>query len=155
MDDLNAQFEAWRTEIANPRLHATTGRIVDAAFAEEQPGLNPLPAMPYNAVLSVERRVSHEGMISVSGNYYSVPDTTRRRTVEVQSHPTELRIFEDGTLVATHPMLDGKNQRRIDPRHRRAPVPSIAKPAPVGVARRPLDVYAAVGQRLASAGAAR
>ena len=156
LDDLNAQFEAWRTEIANPRRHATTGRIVDEAFAEEQPALKSLPVIAYNAVLTVERRVSHEGMVSVAGNYYSVPDTTRRRKVEVQHHPSELRIYEDGELVATHPVLDGKNQRRVDPRHRKAPPSSIAKPiTPVGVAQRPLEVYAAVGKRLAAVGAPR
>jgi hypothetical protein len=37
IDDLNARFEAWRTEVPNPRVHATTRRVVDAAFAEEQP----------------------------------------------------------------------------------------------------------------------
>lgn len=155
LDDLNAQFEAWRTGIANPRRHASTARIVDEAFAEEQPALKPLPAIPYNAVLTIERRVSNEGMISVAGNSYSVPDTTRRRTVEVQSHPSELRIFEDGTLIASHPVLDGRNRRRVDPRHRKSPPSSVARPAPAGVTRRPLDVYAAVGQRLATAGPAR
>ncbi len=73
IDDLNAQFDLWRTGIANPRTHATTLRVVDEAFAEELPSLKPLPAIPYNAVLTVERRVSHEGMVSVAGNYYSVP----------------------------------------------------------------------------------
>ncbi len=77
IDDLNAQFEAWRSEIANPRVHATTDRVVDEAFAEERPHLIPLPALPYSTVLTVEWRVSHEGMVSVDGNHYSVPDTTR------------------------------------------------------------------------------
>ncbi len=58
LDDLNAQFDAWRTEVANPRVHATTRRIVDGAFAEERPSLKPLPAIAYNAVLTVERRAS-------------------------------------------------------------------------------------------------
>ena len=83
MDDLNAQFDAWRTEVANPRVHATTRRVVDAAFAEEASDLKPLPAIPYSAILSVERRVTKDGMIAVGGNFYSVPDTTRRRTLEV------------------------------------------------------------------------
>ena len=107
-------------------------------------------------MLTVERRVSREGMVSISGNHYSVPDTTRRRKVEVQNHPTELRIYEDGSLIATHPILDGKNQRRVDPRHRKVPPSSIAKPiAPVSVAQRPLEVYAAVGKRLAAVGVPR
>jgi hypothetical protein len=113
MDDLNAQFDIWRTEVANPRVHATTRRVVDEAFIEELPNLRPLPAIPYNAVLTVERRVSKDGMVSIGGNLYSVPDTTRRRTLEVQHHATELRIFEDGELIARHPVLEGKALRRF------------------------------------------
>lgn len=128
--------------------------MVDEAFAEEQPSLKPLPAIPYNAVLTVERRVSHEGMVSVAGNYYSVPDTTRKRVLEVQNHPHEVCIFEDGVLVASHPVLSGKNQRRVDPAHRKAP-PQRPQPAPSpGIARRSLDFYGAVGERMAAQGAA-
>jgi len=148
MDDLNAQFDQWRTGIANPRVHATTGRIVDQAFIEEQPALITLPGIAYSAVLTIERRVSHEGMVSLGGNLYSVPDATRKRVVEVQNHPNEVRIFEDGTLIASHPVLEGKNQRRVDPVHRKAP--PVRTPTPVArVARRPLDFYDAVGRRLA------
>ena len=79
LDDLNAQFDDWRTQIANPRVHATTRRVVDEHFAEERPALIAHPAIPYSAVLTVERRISREGMVSVGGNLYSVPDTTRKR----------------------------------------------------------------------------
>jgi transposase len=146
-----AQFDRWRCEVANARTHATTGRVVAEAFADEQPALIALPAIAYSAVLSVERRVSHEGMVSVGGNLYSVPDSTRRRMVEVQHHPKEIRIFEDGRLIASHLVLEGKNLRRVDPRHRQAPPPRQKEtPVKPGVARRPLDFYGAVGQRLAA-----
>jgi len=155
LDDLNAQFDDWRTGIANARVHATTGRIVAEAFEEEKSALITAPAMPYDAVLTVERRVSHEGMIAVGGNFYSVPDTTRRRRVEVQHHPDRVRIFEDGTLIADHPVLEGKNRRRVEPGHRKAPAPRIEaveiEPVP-GVPQRPLAFYEAVGQRLAAGG---
>ncbi|WPY96518.1 IS21 family transposase (plasmid) [Limimaricola variabilis] len=157
MDDLNAQFEDWRTTIANSRLHATTRRIVNEHFAEEHPHLTALPVIPYSAVLTVERRVSHEGMVSVGGNLYSVPDATRKRVVEVQNHPREIRIFEDRVLIAVHPVLEGKNQRRTDPSHRK-PVPprppELLMPAMPGrvteVGRRPLAFYDAVAKRMAS-----
>ena len=160
LDDLNAQFEEWRATIANPRVHATTHRMVDEHFAEEQPHLVVLPARPYDAVLTVERRISQEGMVAVGGNQYSVPNTTRRRIVEVQNHPTEVRVFEDGLLIACHPVLEGKNQKRIDPSHRK-PVPvarraAVDRPAPghdpadTAILRRSLAFYEAVGQRLAS-----
>jgi hypothetical protein len=63
--------------VANPRLHATTQRVVNEAFAEEKPHLKILPLAPFRSVLKLERRVSHEGMVSVGGNLYSVPDATR------------------------------------------------------------------------------
>lgn len=49
LDDLNEQFGEWRATIANPRVHATTQRVVDEHFAEERPHLLPLPAQPYDA----------------------------------------------------------------------------------------------------------
>lgn len=153
IDDLNAQFDTWRTGIANPRVHATTSRVVEEHFAEERSSLIPLPAIPYSAVLTVERRITKDGMVSVAGNQYSVPDSTRRRSVEVQNHPTEVRIFEDGQLVASHPVLEGRGRRRVDPAHRKAPPVQPAVPL-MGVARRRLDFYDKVGQRLAAGGRA-
>lgn len=154
MDDLNAQFDTWRCSIANPRVHATTKQVIDQAFAQEQSALKPLPRHPYDAVLTVERRVSKEGMISVGGNLYSVPDTARRRILDVQHLPQEVRIYEDGTLIARHSVLEGKALRRVDPAHRKAP-PRAPKAAatPTGGLRRPLDFYGAVGKRLAAQGA--
>jgi hypothetical protein len=54
--------------------------------------------VPFRSVLRLERRVSHEGMVSVGGNYYSVPDTTRRRVLEVHALADEIQIFEAGQL---------------------------------------------------------
>src|SRR5580704_10823305 len=72
----------------------TTQRVVNEAFA--QPALKPLPLAPYRTVLKLERRVSHEGMVSIGGNLYSVPDTTRRRILGVHVCADEIRIFEAG-----------------------------------------------------------
>ena len=83
LDDLNIQLRCWLDTVANPRVHATTQRVVNEAFAEEKPALKPLPLAPYRTVLKLERRLSHEGMVSIGGNLYSVPDTTRRRVLDV------------------------------------------------------------------------
>jgi transposase len=152
LDDLNQQFSAWLAEQANARRHAGTQRIVNEAFAEEK--LQALPAMPYSAAIAVERRISRDGMVSVDGNLYSVPDSTRRRAVEVQVSPKDIRIFEAGTCIAQHPVLTGKNQARLDPSHRVAPpkrrAVEIAAEAPPIVSHRPLEFYDAVAQRLAT-----
>jgi hypothetical protein len=158
LDDLNAQIAHWLATVANPRVHATTRRVVNEAFAEEK--LQPLPAIPFCAVLKLERRVSHEGMVSVGGNLYSVPDATRKRVVEVHSLADEIRIFEADQLIAVHPVLEGRHQRRLAPGHRKMPTqPATAEVAamPIGragdvVARRSLDFYDAVARRLAAEG---
>ena len=160
LDDLNAQLQHWLNTVANPRVHATTQRVVNETFAEEKPHLKTLPLAPFRSVLRLERRVSHEGMVSVGGNLYSVPDATRKRIVEVHSLADEVRIFEEDLLIATHPILEGRHQRRIapghrkmvritDPRHDRQIL--ILRTGDV-VAARPLGFYQAVGRRLAQQG---
>jgi hypothetical protein len=160
LDDLNAQLRLWLDTVANPRRHATTQRLVNEAFAEEQPHLKTLPLAPFRSVLRLERRVSHEGMVSVGGNLYSVPDATRKRVVEVHTLADEVRIFEDGTLIAAHPVLEGRHQRRVAPNHRklvrtvdrRHDSLTLITRAGDLVAARSLDFYQAVGRRLANGG---
>ena len=165
LDDLNAQLRHWLDTVANPRVHATTQRVVNEAFAEEKPALKPLPLAPYRAVLKLERRVSHEGMVSVGGNLYSVPDTTRRRVLEVHVLADEIRIFEDGVLVRQP--CSARRPRPEAPRSRASQAVATAgtddaasAPIVIGrtgdhVARRSLDFYDAVGRRLAGQGGAR
>ncbi len=163
LGDLNDQFRQWLDQVANARTHATTRRVVSQHFAEERPSLGPLPAGPFQAVLRLERRITRDGMVSVGGNLYSVPDTTRRRPVEVHSTASEVRILEQGRVVAVHPVMDGRGQRRITAGHRTTPAPANSQTprngAPPGrsgevVALRPLAFYDAVGKRLAADGAA-
>ena len=163
MDDLNTQFADWLATVANARCHGTTRRVVAEAFAEEQEQLRPLPALPFNAVLSLQRRVSHDGMVSVDGNRYSVPDYTRRRVVEVQTRADEVRIYEGSRLLAVHPVLEGRGQSRLAAGHRRWPPPGtggkrsnglvLLPPPGQTVTRRDLRVYDRVGEALATAGA--
>jgi transposase len=138
LDDLNAQLRHWLDTVANPRVHATTQRVVNEAFAEEKPHLKPLPLAPYRAVLKLERRVSHEGMVSVAGNLYSVPDTTRRRILDIHVFADEIRIFENATLVAVHAPLEGRDKTRVDAEHRRPLMRSHRRPSdgePIGIRR--------------------
>jgi hypothetical protein len=111
-------------------------------------------------VLKLERRISREGMVSVGGNAYSVPDATRSRLVEVHSLADEVRIFENGTLIAIHPVLEGRKQRRVHPDHRRSAVTQRSWPkagddgvtlqgAGEKVLQRSLAFNDAVGQALA------
>ena len=46
LEDLNDQLRHWLETVANPRVHATTQRVVNEAFAEEKAALKPLPLAP-------------------------------------------------------------------------------------------------------------
>jgi hypothetical protein len=71
----------------------------------------------------------------------------------------EIQIFEAGQLIARHPVLEGRNQRRVAPGHRRALTSTqrqragadeaVISRAGEVVARRSLDFYEAVALRLA------
>ena len=153
LEDLNRQLQNW-LEIANVRVHGTTGRIVAEAFAEEMPSLKPLPAIPFRALLKLERRITKDGMVSVDGNLYSVPDGTRKRAVEVHVLAQEIRILEAGRPIAVHPVLSGRGRRAVLAGHRqatRSAVPTDGRIVPPGepVWQRPLDVYDQVAQALA------
>ncbi len=75
--------------------------------------------------------------------------------------PMKFRIFEAGAVIASHAPLEGRDQRRLDPAHRklsplrRRPAegePTVIRRPGDQVARRSLDFYEAVGRRLASQG---
>jgi transposase len=164
LDDLNQQLRQWLDQVANMRVHATTKRVVAEHFAEERPRLQQLPAGPFQAVLRLERRITRDGMVSVDGNLYSVPNSTRRRIVDVHNTADEVRILDAGHVIAVHPVLDGRGQRRILAGHRSLPPPANSQTPRDGtsggarcgdvVALRPLAFYDAVGRRLAANGAA-
>lgn len=163
LDDLNVQLADWLATVANARMHGTTQKVVAEAFVAEQPELQVLPETPFDALLRLERRVSHDGLVSVGGNYYSVPDRTRR-VVEVQQLPDIIRILDQGRIVAVHPVLEGRRLTRVAPDHRQGahrqtdgrfgtrPAGSDVGFGRTGdhIPRRSLDVYQAVGHRLAT-----
>jgi hypothetical protein len=156
--DLNRQFRKWLDTLANIRVHGTTQRVVCQHFSEERPTLQALPAGVFNGVIRLERRVSHEGLVSVGGNYYSVPDRTRKRILDVHSLAHEIRIYEQSELLAVHPVLEGRRQTSLLPGHRRAYRDQkqagqqwVTPPMP-NVVRRPLTFYDRVAKRLAEVG---
>ena len=100
-------------------------------------------------------------MVSVAGNAYSVPDTTRRRVLEVHCLVDEIRIFENGVLIASHLPRPGRGETCIDPAHRKAThrtrragneTPVVMRGTGDVVARRSLDFYDALGRVMAVKG---
>ncbi len=147
LEDLNGQLEKWLEETANARLHGTTGEIPSRRLQDEKSHLKPLPDGNYIPLVTLGRRVSRDGFVAYNGNEYSVPDGLKRAEVEVRATLEEVSLYQDGKLLASHPMLDGRGKRLLDPAHRRG-----SKQRPdngrfcnfddiVQVQRRPLEEY--------------
>jgi hypothetical protein len=75
----------------------------------------------------------------------------------VHSLAHEIRIYEDGELLAVHPVLEGRRRTSLLPGHRRSHhrhepgSQNVVSPSPV-VCRRPLSFYDRVARRLAGVG---
>lgn len=148
LDDLNAQCLAWLQEVANARVHGTTGEVPALRLEREAPHLSPLPGSPYIPLVTVGRRTARDGFVSYNGNAYSVPDGLARSEVQVRATLTDLWLLQDGQVVAIHPLLDGRGGRRLHPSHVRGRAERSARERDAGdsfesvtVQRRPLDVY--------------
>ena len=147
--DVNAQCAAWLTDVANARVHGTTGETPVTRLALEQSQLLALPAVAYVPLISLGRRISRDGFVSYNGNGYSVPDGLRTAEVQVRATLTTVSILQDNQLLALHPLLTGRGERRLDPHHQRGgqtrsvrPVTESGQGLPdIAVEQRPLSVY--------------
>ena len=134
--DLNAQLHHWLDTVANVRVHATTRRVVAEHFAEEHPCLQGLPAGVFQAVLQMERRITRDGMVSVNGNLYSVPDATRRRPVEVTAplarSASSSRIGWSPSIQSWKGVASAASRQGIAGCHRQpTAIPRVSRAAPV------------------------
>ena len=133
----NQLAEKWQAEVADVRVHGTTGRVVAEMFSEEKDHLLPLPPTPFDTSYAEERLVAWDAFIEVRGNRYAVPDHLCGERVGVRiGLDGTLRVFDGDELVATHslrPRLEGW-----------VTVPGYHKnlwAAAVSVEKRSLEVY--------------
>jgi transposase len=106
-DALRTQVRHWLDTVANVRVHGTTRRRVDEAYAEEQPCLIALPAVAYPAERRETRTVQKDGAVPIDGSYYPAPGQPHGQQVRVHVDPVRVQIFDTaGGLVATHPVPD-------------------------------------------------
>ena len=117
----------WLDEVANVRVHATTQRVVARALRRGAAGAPAVAGLRLRAVLHLERRVSHEGMVSVGGNLYSVPDGTRDacwRCTAVADPDPHLRGRRADRRAS---VLEGRHQGSLLRGHRRLPPPASSR----------------------------
>jgi transposase len=116
LEDLRRSSLIWLNEIANCRIHGTTGRRPDEMFEEEKPYLNKDFYLRYN-----EQHVSVDktGLISYKGNKYSVPYPYQRQKVSINVHEGRLYCNDivSGQQIAEHTISYERYKSIIDPNH--------------------------------------
>jgi hypothetical protein len=168
--ELEAHLAQWTREVADMRVHGTTGEAPLVRFErDEAAALRPLgDKPPFGQLRELTRRVQNDGCVDIDTNHYSVPlgqlrwPLLRRRIasrwqligagVSVVVCGGEVRILHAGTEVARHRQRLGRRERAVMAAHLRGIAISVVpadgtgaeppQPAPLpGELLRPLAEY--------------
>jgi hypothetical protein len=109
---MEGHLEWWNREIADLRIHGTTGeRPLERFERAEASALMALNGRPsYLAEQEFSRRVAKDCCVQVEGNWYSVPAALVRQNVTVQIRDQQVLIRQGGRIVARH-SRQAANQR--------------------------------------------
>lgn len=155
-EGLEAHLWRWQREVAEVRIHGTTGEAPRSRFErEERRALSPLAGRPsYEAVRELIRVVSSEACVEIDTNSYSVPWRLIGETVRVRVEKAAIVVSHGAAEVARHARLSGSRERSIDASHFAgltargfAPQPAAAVPRTSlgsGELARPLTEYEAL-----------
>jgi transposase len=115
---LEAHLAWWAREVADARVHGTTGEVPVERFGEEARHLKPLAGQaPFVQGRELIRRVHSDGCIELDTNAYSVPWRLIGETVRVQVGGGRVRVRHGGQEVACHPEAVGRRGRTLDRAH--------------------------------------
>ena len=100
---LEAHLARWTREVADTRVHGTTGELPLQRFEREAAALKPLAAKaPFLQVRELTRRVHTDACIELDTNRYSVPWKLIGETVTVVVAERQVRVLYAGAEVACH-----------------------------------------------------
>lgn len=114
-----AHLEAWAREVADVRVHGTTGEAPIERFRRaEATALKSIAGIPpFHAARELIRRVQADCAVEIDGNAYSVPWRLIGETVRATITDGMVRIYHGRQEVAVHATCAGRWQRAIDPAH--------------------------------------
>lgn len=116
IESLRKECIFWLNEVANVRIHATTGQQPCEMFKAEKSLLNTRHYTQNNAN---RRQVDKTGLVSFKGSKYSVPVSHQRLEVAVEEVAKKLviRDIKSGKELATHPISFVKGKNSINHNH--------------------------------------
>ncbi|PKO52233.1 MAG: IS21 family transposase, partial [Betaproteobacteria bacterium HGW-Betaproteobacteria-21] len=145
---MEAHLARWQREVADVRIHGTTGVAPRERFELEREHLRPIAGVtPFLQVRELVRRVNAEGCIELDTNAYSVPWRLIGETVTVVVSADTVVVEYAGEEVARHAELCGSRGRSIERSHLLggSPPPAEIEPPPrTDALLRPLAEYEAL-----------
>ena len=114
-----AHLARWEREVANLRVHGTTGEAPIMRFQrDEAHRLRPLAGRPsFGSLRELARIVGNDCAVKVDTNSYSVPWRLIGEQVAVTVVAGEVHIRHGASEVAVHKLVEGHRQRVIDRAH--------------------------------------
>lgn len=146
---LQAHLARWQREVADVRIHGTTGATPLQRFAVERAHLRCIEGIPpFLQVRQLLRRVNAEGCVEVDTNAYSVPWRLIGQSVTVLVYAHSVVIEYGGQEVARHAQLGGRRSRSIQRAHllggQTQPARQLQEAASANALLRPLTEYEAL-----------
>jgi hypothetical protein len=115
LDDLKVQANLWRDEVANLRVHATTGERPVDRFKKE--AMRPLPELLPDCRDTAPAKVHPDFSIRFDGNWHTVPPWLVGKTAMVKADPKTLTVYFKEKAVATHSRTFERHRRIELPHH--------------------------------------
>lgn len=142
---LEAHLAWWMREIADPRIHGTTGERPIDRFERERMSLLPVNGRPpFVQARELVRKVHTDLCVEVDTNHYSVPWRYIGEEVTVHISGSSLTVHHGGIEIARHAVAPGRRARVIDKSHFLG-VSSLHLERPArGELERSLDDYARI-----------
>jgi hypothetical protein len=142
---LEGHLAWWMRDVADVRVHGTTGERPLDRFERERPALLPIGSHPsYLRARRFTRKVTGDCRVEFETNRYSVPYHLVGRTVDVEVEGGELTVRWAGQVVAEHRVVAGRHRDIQDPGHVEGLVRRTQRKVVPCELQRPLSDYEAV-----------
>lgn len=114
-----AHLARWEREVANVRIHGTTGEApIDRFARDEAQRLKPLGGRSaFGMLRELTRMVGNDCAVELDTNSYSVPWRLIGERVAVTVAAGAVHIRHGGREVAVHRQSVGRRERIVDPAH--------------------------------------
>jgi transposase len=115
--DLARECDDWLRRVNEARPSGATGQPPAALLAVERPRLGPLPAAAHDYGVFDSVLVSHEALVTIATNRYSVPAHLVGQALTARLHPERIELYAGTERVASHPRQHGRHARVVVPEH--------------------------------------